>query len=208
MEKLCFMSSFLMRACKLQNDSVINRLPIRKGVLKLMIDQVNEMYSGKSALSQQPYLNTLFKAVYAAAYYGLMQIGEVAKSPHTILAWDTHIGVNKKKILFILWSSKTHGPGDKPQKIKISSTPLKGTTERDDNYYCPFRLLTDYIKIRPMSISGEDQFFVFGDRAPLTPTQLYKNFRAVIRRLGFNQANYSFHSLRAGRTEDLRSLGL
>ena len=43
------------------------------------------------------------------------------------------------KLLFILWSSKTHGLGDKPQTVKIV-----GSTFEYDDPLCPFKALTEY----------------------------------------------------------------
>ena len=114
-----FLIMSLTKACRLKNDVVLNRFPILKGMLKLMIDQIGSMYGGS-----QPHSSLLYAAIYSMAYYGLLRIREVAKSPHTILAHNTHIGSNKNKILFILLMSKTHGLADKPQKVKIAIKPL------------------------------------------------------------------------------------
>ena len=57
------------------------------------------------------------------AYYGLFRIGELTFSEHAVRAKDVHVGTNKKKMLFVLHSSKTHDKGSKPQLIKVTSMP-------------------------------------------------------------------------------------
>ena len=56
------------------------------------------------------------------AYYRLFRIGEISQSEHVIKACDVHIGTNKKKLMFVVRSSKTHSLGDKPQIVKIKAT--------------------------------------------------------------------------------------
>ena len=93
------------------------------------------------AEKSQQYLKTLYKALFVAAYYGLLRAGEVTEGPHVILANNVHIGTNKDKILFILKSSKTHTKANKPQLIKFSREAGHGVANR----HYPFQLLKDYI---------------------------------------------------------------
>ena len=126
----------LMRACKLKNDKFVTCLPISKSLLHLILQEIDKFYTKGS--TAQPYLATLYKAMFTVAYFGLLRAGEVAKGCHAILARNVHIGVNKKKILFILQTSKTHGEGAKPQRIKLSSESLKKFKDSNDkrHTYC------------------------------------------------------------------------
>ena len=139
----------LTRVCHLKNDTIVHRLPITKGVLKLLLDGIREIYCAR-----QPYLLTMYSTMFAMAYYGLFPIGEFASGPHVVLARNVHIGVNKNKMLFILNSSKTHTKGDKPQLVKITSTPT-GVGEVKKSAYCSFSLLKKYVAIRPHSKNDE-----------------------------------------------------
>ena len=105
----------LARACKLSNDRVKSRLPIKIKFLENILFELERMFKN------QPYLETLYKTILLMGYYGLFRVGELAKGPHIIKAANVNIGVNKKKLLFILYSSKTHNLGDRPQKLKISA---------------------------------------------------------------------------------------
>ena len=108
----------------------------------------------------QPYLAVLYQALFSTAYFGLFRVSEITLSPseHVIRVTDVHMGQNTKKILFVLRSSKTHGPYAKPQMIKISSSPMG--TERT-SVYCPYQLLRNYISMRPKFISAAEPFFIF-----------------------------------------------
>ena len=104
----------------------------------------------------------------STAYYGLFRIGEIADSPHAILANCVHVGLNKNKMLFVLLSSKTHNKGDKPQHIKISSSVItSGVTIHSEFRYCPFNVLKAYVTIRPLAKTSMEKFFVFADGTPV-----------------------------------------
>ena len=111
----------LIKACRLKNDQIIHKLPIHHSMVQLIVSECIEYYEDLG----QHYLATLYAAVFCSAYFGLLRIGEIAIGSHPILAINMHIGVNKKKILFVLTTSETHGRNKKPQMIKISATMSK-----------------------------------------------------------------------------------
>ena len=146
-----FLLTSLTRACRIRNDRIITRLPIYKHLLHRILDELVK-WADKE---HQSYMKTLYLALFAAAYYGLLRIGEVTKSPHAILANNVNIGTNKNKILFLLKSSKTHDEGSNPQRIKISSTaknPERHSYQKNQKY-CPFTLLDSYINKMPHALS-------------------------------------------------------
>ena len=157
----------------------------------------------------QPYCLTLFSAMFAAAYYGLLRIGEVAKGPHVILAKNVQIGVNKPKLLFMLETSKTHTKGNKPQMVKIESKKIKQGNNSDVKYdsNCPFKLLQEFITVRPLSINKSEQFFVYSDQSPVTQSQTRETFSTAVNLVGLNPNAYSFHCFRSGRASGLLKLG-
>ena len=122
-----FLLSALVRACKINNDRIKARFPIRKKMLKKLLEKTKSYYEGETI--NQPYLSILYRTIFATAYYGLFRVGELTEGSHTVRVTDVHIARNKKKFLFILWTSKTHNRNSKPQAIKISSTQIKGNCE-------------------------------------------------------------------------------
>ena len=83
--------SALTQACKIKNDTIHTRLPITRCVLHLILNNLANTFT-----SPQPYLVSLFKALFCMAYYGLFRIGELTSSPHIVKAKDVHVGTNKK----------------------------------------------------------------------------------------------------------------
>ena len=112
-----FLFNSLTRACKLKHDRVRTRLPINKGMLHVLLRRTRDHFNREG----QRYLKHMYCALFATAYFGMFRVGELMSGGHPIRAVDVHIGKNKKKMLFILRSSKTHGECDKPQVVKIQN---------------------------------------------------------------------------------------
>ena len=111
-----YLLNSLTRASRFRNHTVKTRFPIRKGLLRLLLDSADKIFS------QQPYLKHLHKAILVMGYFGLLRVGEMTLGNHVIKAKDVHVGKNKNKLMFVLHTSKTHWTDVKPQVIKISST--------------------------------------------------------------------------------------
>ena len=183
----------LTRGCKLINDKVKTRLPIQIRLLDLMIFETERMYSS------QMYLMRLYKAMLVFGYYGLLRVGEMTLSEHTIKAANVHIGSNKWKILIVLYTSKTHGLNNRPQKIKITTNSM----QRKLSVFCPFKIAIDYLNIRGDYCSVEEPFFVMTDRSPVTHIQFRNFLRTNLKNLNLNSSLYDCTSLRSGRATDL-----
>ena len=166
-----FLLNSLVRACKLRDNRVTIRLPIQKPLLHVLLKKIDDNFLDGE--NPQIYLATMYKAMLSVAYYGLLRIGEVAKGDHPVLARDVQIGDNKRKLLFILRSSKTHCQSDIPQSVKISSTKVPNAqdvvdaTNPDANKFCPYQLVDDYLSMRPTYARDDEPFFVFRDRTPV-----------------------------------------
>ena len=157
-----FLLNSLIRACRLTKDQLQARLPIKKDLLKVIINKIASFYD------TQPYLQILYTSLVATAYFGLFRVGELTQSSHAVKVNDVHVGRNKRKLLLILRSSKTHTKGCKPQMVKISSTDKIETVARKIGpYLCPFTLLQQFIKVRRKQLSPQEQFFIFRDRSPV-----------------------------------------
>ena len=204
------MISSLTKACKLRNDKVKLRLPIQKGMLGILLRETKHYFEN---VLNQPFLSILYQAILSTAYFGLFRIGEVTAGDHPILARDVHIGANKKKILFLLRSSKTHNQGLKPQSVKKSSQPTKVKADqenRENSYHlCPYELLRNYAKIRgPYNKNENQQFFIFADGSRVTAQHTRKYLDLMLKRSRFDTKLYCFHGLCMGRTHDLLRYGL
>ena len=185
----------LTRACKLKNDVVKTRLPIHCGLLEMVLFEVQRLYA------DQPYLQCMYKALFGMGYYGLMRVGELTCSQHVVRACNVHLAKNKDKLLVVLYSSKTHDEGMRPQKIKITANKMVKHYKKRN--FCPFKLLRNYIASRGAYKGNKDQFFVFGDGSTVYPTHARKTLRSCLKAIGVNEMLYDMHSLRIGRTSDL-----
>ena len=208
-----YLITSLTRACKLKNDQIKTRLPIRKGFLALLLRKMEETFRR----ANQPYLSLLFRAIFSACYFRLMRVSEVAAGGHQVLAKDFFMGENKRKMLFILRTSKTHWKNMKPQLIKISSTPnnkikltkaQKIKAARKLTPPCPYELLDRYSKARGGYYRENEPFFVFADHTPVTPHHVRSCLKRTICDAGFDESLYGTHSVRIGRSCDLYDLGL
>ena len=145
------MLSSLVKSCKLENDRVKIRLPIQKGLLEMILFELQRIFEG------QPYLETLYKAIFSLAYYGMLRVGEITLGPHTLRACNVHVG-DKDKIMLVLSTSKTHGKESAPQKIKIAAVP---TRPKSTKFFCPFKLMLYYMYVRGEYLQDEEEFFIF-----------------------------------------------
>ena len=189
----------LTKACRMINDRVKTRLPIQCGFLEMILFEVGRHF----AQDGQYYLEWLYKALFTLCYYGMMRIGEVTESPHVLKARNVHIATNKDKLLVVLYTSKTHGLGQRPQKIKITSNRREQSGQYSHRHFCPFEVLRKFIKMRGGYSCEQEQFFVFRGGNPVKPAQATKVLKLVIDKLGLNSKLYSMHSFHIGRTIDL-----
>ena len=139
------------------------RRPIQKESLNILLKSVDYYFTA----IEQEYLRKMYMALFSMAYYGLFRIGELAEGTHTVKAIDVHIAINKRKLLFILRSSKTHGLDVHPQMIKISSTRIIQHRNPESKQFCPYQLLRTYLEARGKYISPHENFFIFLDHSPV-----------------------------------------
>ena len=192
-----FSLAALVRACRLKSNQLMTRMPIQKGLVKLILNKLDEIYA------LQPYLLVLYKAMIATVYYGLFKIGELMESPHEVKVSDVHIGVNKFKVMFMLRSSKTHSKGSKSQVIKISAVGMTNTKKNSIcSGFCPFALISKFLAMRHSKKSLNEQFFIFRDRLPIKAHHFWASLNTAIKRIGLNQSLYGSHGLRSGRALD------
>ena len=193
-----YLISALTWACKLKNNKIRTRLPIKKSLLHTILDKIQILY-------ENSYEGILFRTMFAIAYHGMFRIGEVTEGPHAIKAKDVEIGTNKKKLKFTLHSLKTHGPGDKLQIVKISSEPCQG---KGNARHCPFLLMRQFLQLRtPQAISNEN-FFVYRNGESVKPAEMREVLRLCLSLTDKNPDHFTVHGLRAGKATELLNLGV
>ena len=133
----------------------------------------------KELFPTQPYLQRLYLALYATAYYRLFRMSELISGDHPVQVRDVHIADNKNKLMFVLHTSKTHWTDQKPQVVKISATPatlpkyqMHSTRSTATSDYCPYELLRNFLAVRSGFTSHTEPFFVFKDKGPVCPRHM------------------------------------
>ena len=152
----------------------------------------------------------MYKALFCTANYGLFRIGELTSSPHAVSVTNVHIATNKNKIMFLLYTSKTHDRSSKPQIIKVNAHEKQkkqgGGQERECT--CPFTALKEFLTIRKKYKLQTEQFFIFQDKSPV----LLQYFRMMLHKLlkfnKFDHKRYNSSSFRVGRVTDLMEAGV
>ena len=142
--------------------------------------------------------------MFSLAYYGLFRTGELTTGTHPIRARNVHVGENKNKILIVLYSSKTHGKESRPQQVKVS---IREATGNKKNFFCPFKLMRQYLTTRGNYIDDNESLFVFSDRTPVMPEHMRTTLRELLVILNLNPNLYNCTSFRIGRASDLEKFG-
>ena len=94
------MLNILTKLCRMLNDRFRPRLPIHLKLLEMLLFEIGREFKTQS------YLENLYKTIFILAYYRMFRIGELTYSPHVIKAKDINVGVNKNKLLIVLYTSK------------------------------------------------------------------------------------------------------
>lgn len=68
----------LTKACRLKNDRLTTRLPIKSNLLELILFELERIYQ------DQYYLEILYKTIFLMSFYGFLRIGEATKGDHII----------------------------------------------------------------------------------------------------------------------------
>ena len=139
----------------------------------------------------------MYKSMFLLAYYGLFRIRELASGSHPVKAANVHITQNKEKMLFVLYSSKTHGKESRAQKIKISGNV------GSKRFFCLFKMSREYLALRGNYVNNSDPFFVFKDQSAVKPAQVRKVLKLTLTSINLPAHCYSFHGFRIGRSTDL-----
>ena len=122
---------------------------------------------------------------------------------HPIKACNVHIGENKDKMLFILYSSKTHGRELRSQKIKITAS----AEERHKTFFCPFEISREYFALRGNYGDPDDPFFVFRNQQPVRPSHVWNVLKKTLQAINLPSSMYGFHSVHIGRATDMIKFG-
>ena len=119
-----------------------------------------------------------------------------------------HLGQNKKKILFVLRSSKTHRKHSNPQLIKISTKEFHQGTLSKKHAICPYQDLWMYFAIRPNYRNENEPLFIFKDVSPVMDMHMHSTLHLMLSLMGYQDHLYGCHSFHSGQSCDLLKFGV
>ena len=192
----------ITHSCRIQNDILKVRMPIGYKLFEDLLFELENMFK------TQPYLEVLYKAIFSLAFYGLMRVGELTltDAPHTLKATNVHIGVNKKKFLIVLYSSKTHDQANKLQYIKVKEASNRSGQKKSS--FCPFEILQSYENIcGGIDDPLNENFFVFSDKSPVKAVHFRSTLKTALEGANMDPAAFNTHSFRIGMTTELFKAG-
>lgn len=183
----------IIRACKVNNDEVSVRRPIRKNLLKLIMQAVERRFLKKG----QVFLAKLYKAMLTAGYYGYLRVGEMTKGRHNIQEQDMAIALNKSKAVLLIRSSKTQKRSAKPAKIEI-----KPDQDDKEGRFHPIRILQEYCNVKNSKGIKGRTFFTLMDGSEVSSGMFRGMLRRALKDNKLEKHLYNSHSLRSGRATD------
>ena len=189
----------LTQSCKLINDQVRHRMPIKSGLLHVLLCDMADYFD----IRAQSYLKVMYTSLFLVGFYGMFRIGELTTGNHPILAKDIHLGNNKRKMLIVLHTSKTHGIESLPQKVKIEGN----ITLAGDIRFNPYIITQSYLSLRGDYSDINDPLYIFRDGRPVQPIHVRKLLKKLLINSRLNPQLYDTHSLRIGRATELQKLG-
>ena len=140
------------------------------------------------------YMGQVFKAVYTLAYFSFLRLSNLV--PHTTAQYSPLYHLARADIIFanpgiqvlIKWSKTMQTRN----VVKILKIPNLGS-----NPLCPVKAIKNLLDITPGSNNQPlFQYKTTKGWAPLTDTQVRKNFHLILTKLNLANSNLTFHAFR------------
>ena len=174
-----------------QETSTRPRQPITASVLSQICVMLKNGYIS-------PFVDTLLTAVFITSFFGFLRCGEITISQPE---FDPSKNICLNDITFcethaqlLLRSSKAD-----PYKKGVVIPLFKNDLNRD---LCPYRALAQYVEMRNMNFPNialpSSPFFLTENGKALCRAYFMMHIKHILARLGYDNTNYSGHSLRIG----------
>ena len=166
-----------------------SRLPITRIILHQLIDSLDNT-------SKVTYHQTLIKAMYATAFYGLFRIGEITiQKSGDISLHRSDISILPDRLIIKITKFKTN----------ITNQPFDIVIHKQEgSHHCPYYLLINYLNLRG---DAEGPLFCFPDNKPIPRTFFNTKLHHSLTFCGLNPKLYLSHSFRIGSASYLASIG-
>lgn len=160
--------------------------------LPFTVDDLQKLVSAIPIILEDPYQQTMYKAMILTAFFGLLRVGEMAQSKHgheNIIKRQSvqEVYINSKvKYINISMSVYKHSQGQ-PTIIPVSRQPLREI--------CPVRALLQYMQDSPCQ---HGPLFRFRSGASVSVSDFRSVLRSLVVECHLDPTTYTSHSLRIG----------
>ena len=172
------------------HDRVDSRLPITTIILEKLILSLDNVVDN-------PYLRTLFKAMYTVSFFALMRVGEITSNA------DKSVALNLDQIQFrdnhVLINIRRFKHNAKRQPFELVLIKQRNVT------ICPVQALRDYLTIRGYH---DGPLFCLPNLEPVSRDLFTKYLKLNLSFCGLNTDLYKSHSFRIGGATYYAELGL
>jgi hypothetical protein len=171
------------------SPSLDSRLPITRVLLLRLVQSVD-------LIEHLPYFQSLLKAMFVTAFFGLMRVGEITKDRDGQVAINLdqiQIGHNNIQISITKF------------KYNLKNVPFDLLLPRQDqSEICPVRTLCNYIKFRGLQ---KGPLFTFLDNKPISRNFFIGKLKSCLSFCGLDTKKFKSHSFRIGSASYYASLG-
>ena len=171
------------------SPSVDHRLPITLSILSSLTNSL------KSTTSN-PYLRSLFKAMYIVSFFALMRVGEITtNTTGNVALMSDQIRFFPTHVILTIRHFK-HNVSGQPVELVM--------TKQTESSICPVNSLIEYFHLRGSEFGP---LFCFPDLKPIPRQFFIKNLKLNLSFCGLNTSLYQSHSFRIGGASFFASLG-
>ena len=142
----------------------------------------------------------LFRAMMSLMYFACLRIGEVAYSDtmdHVLTLPQIEVQVDRNsgqaQALVIHFKSYKHSKQTNLPSLNIQAEPGK--------LFCPVQAVTQYLKVRPPSMSGAIFLDKYGEN--ITRSGFVVKLKSLVSMSRYCNLRINSHSFRVGRTTDM-----
>ena len=191
---------YVLRGIKLEEAKEGKQPPKRLPVTPAILLRIQEI------LSHNPsdFDNIMLWAAFLLCFFGFLRSGEITIP--NLHSYDPTVHLNFTDIA----TDNLLPPKIIQIKIKASKTdPFRHGVSicigRSNNSLCPVAALLAYLSIRG---TNPGLLFHFNDNTPLTKPRFTAKFRELLKKSGFNDAEYAGHSFRIGAATTAAAKGV
>lgn len=162
--------------------------------LPITINLLTQMITSLPHVTMSSHETILYTAMFSVAFFGLMRIGEITSSAHSLLVNNVHFIPSKNSYNLSLTTSKT-------QQVFKGYAQNVTLTQHPSQIICPVSNLSRYLTWRPQT--SDPSLFVHGGGGPVSRASFSAMMLKALQVANVQTSSYSTHSFRSGGATEL-----